>query len=235
METQQSPPGTLSRWYNPRSIARSIRLRPRLYLAAVAAVATFAILPRSYSVNVREACVWVIGGFVYLALSTRMMWSSTSSEIAKRAARNDDSRLVIIGLILLAIGSSFASIVGLLSEAKGASQHAKWLYLCLAATTIIVAWSVMQVVFTFHYAHEFYRPSMRERHPGGDLAFPGETNPDYWDFLYFATSIGATSQTSDVAIRSRPIRRLATVHAIVSFFFNAAILALMINLAASLL
>ena len=223
------------RWYNLRSIVRSIKLRPRLYFAAAAAVATFAILPRSYSGNVREACAWIIGGFVYLALSTRMMWSCAPTEIAKRAARNDDSRMVIIGLILLAVGSSFVSIVGLLSEAKAANQHAKWLYLCLAATTIIVAWSVMQVVFTLHYAHEFYRPAMRDRPPGGDLVFPGETTPDYWDVLYFATSIGATSQTSDVAIRSRPIRRLATVHAIVSFFFNAAILAMMINLAASLL
>ena len=233
------PPQTITvqspRWYHPRSVLRSISLRPRLYLAVAAAICTFLILPRSYSGSVREACAWIVGGTVYLAFAIRIMWLCTADAIAKRAARHDDSRMVIIGLILLAVGSSFASIVGLLNEAKAATQHIKWVYLGLAATTIIVAWSVMQVVFTLHYAHEYYRPQGRERHPQGRLIFLDETSPDYWDFLYFATSIGATSQTSDVAIRSRTIRRLATAHAIVSFFFNAAILALMINLAASLL
>ena len=93
----------------------------------------------------------------------------------------------------------------------------------------------MQMTFTLHYAHEFYRPSVRGRDEIGGLVFPGESKPDYWDFLYFATSIGATSQTSDVGIRSRAIRRLVTVHAIVSFFFNSAVLALTINLAASII
>ena len=66
------------------------------------------------------------------------------------------------------------------------------------------------------------------------LTFPGDGRPDYWDFFYFATSFGAASQTSDVAINSKPMRRLATLHAIVSFFFNTMVLALTINLAASL-
>jgi uncharacterized membrane protein len=69
----------------------------------------------------------------------------------------------------------------------------------------------------------------------GGLIFPGDNRPDYWDFLYFSTSIGATSQTSDTAIRSKALRRLVTLHAVVSFFFNTTVLALTINLAASLI
>jgi uncharacterized membrane protein len=139
-------------------------------------------------------------------------------------------------VILVAIGSSFATIAGLLGEAKAASQAVKWLYLALAASTTLVSWAVTQIVFTLHYAHEYYRPSAPA---AADLKrgldFPGESNPDYWDFLYFATSIGATSQTSDVAVRSRVLRRLVTLHCTLSFFFNAAVLALMINLAAGLI
>ena len=193
------------------------------------------LLPKSYSLNVREAAAWVIGGLVYIAVAVKTMLACTPDVMAKNAARQDDSRLVIMGLILVAIGSSFASIVGLLAEAKAASQNAKWLYLALAATTIIIAWTVTQVVFTLHYAHEFYRPTKGSGDARGGLDFPGEKTPDYWDFLYFATSIGATSQTSDVAVHGRHLRRLVTVHAVVSFFFNAAVLALMINLAASLI
>ena len=138
-------------------------------------------------------------------------------------------------IILIAICASFASIVGLLSEAKTAAQHSKWFYLALAAATIVISWSVMQVAFTLHYAHDYYRPSISQPNAKQGLLFPGDENPDYWDFLYFATSIGATSQTSDVAIRTGSLRRLATLHAVLSFFFNAAVLALMINLAAGLI
>ena len=45
--------------------------------------------------------------------------------------------------------------------------------------------------------------------------------------------IGMTSQVSDVAIVSKPMRRIAAAHGIISFVFNAALLALMVNIAAS--
>jgi len=67
------------------------------------------------------------------------------------------------------------------------------------------------------------------------LAFPSDPVPDFWDFFYFATSIWATSQTSDVAIKTKSLRRIVTLHAVVSFFFNTTVLALTINLAASLI
>ena len=103
----------------------------------------------------------------------------------------------------------------------------------LAATTIFISWVVMQVAFALHYAHQYYRPDHAVPGVNG-LDFPKDAHPDYWDFFYFSTSIGAASQTSDVNINSKELRRLVTLHAIVAFFFNVAVVALMINLAASL-
>jgi hypothetical protein len=51
--------------------------------------------------------------------------------------------------------------------------------------------------------------------------------------LGFPTSFGAASEISDVAIPTKPLR--PTLHAIVSLFFNTAVLALSINLAASMI
>jgi uncharacterized membrane protein len=65
------------------------------------------------------------------------------------------------------------------------------------------------------------------------LNFPGDEEPDYWDFVYFSFVIGMTSQVSDVAVTTKPIRQIVTAHGIVSFFFNATLLALMVNIAAS--
>ena len=222
-------------WYNPIAIVRSIALRPRFYMALLLGTAAFFALPKELSGHVREACAWIVGGLIYLLFAFAAMRASPPDVIAVRAARQDDSRLVILALILIAILSSFASIAGLLNEAKEATRAVKWAFLALAATTLVLSWTVTQVVFTLHYAHTYYRPDHGTSDGSPGLDFPGEKTPDYWDFLYFATSIGATSQTSDVSIRSRVLRRLVTVHAVVSFFFNATVLALMINLAASMI
>src|SRR5262249_26046948 len=98
----------------------------------------------------------------------------------------------------------------------------------LAAATILLSWAFIHTIFALHYAHEFY-----DENDGGGLAFPGKDAPDYWDFVYFSFVIGMTSQVSDVGITDKRIRRTAAAHGIVSFIFNAALLALTVNIAAS--
>ncbi len=224
-----------ARWYSPRSLGRSLALRPRVYIGALVGLAALLLLPATVPTSVREAVAWCLGGTAYLIMSFRVMTRCHSDRIRTRAARQDDSGVVILIVILLAMFSSFAAIFGLLGEAKGASSEGKLLFVGLAAATILISWTVTQVVFTLHYAHEHYAPHhLSEKGSAEALTFPGTPNPDYWDFFYFATSIGAASQTPDVNISEKALRRLVTLHAIVSFFFNTMVLALTINLAASL-
>ena len=233
MHTAPPAPKRRRRWYNPISILRSIYLRPRVYLGAAVGIALLWFMPRSIPAPVRETTAWCLGAAVYLVLAFRLMRICHSDRIKLRAGIQDDSGILILGLILLAIFSSFSAIFGLLSEAKVASSDAKMLLVGLAGTTIFISWMVMQVAFALHYAHQYYRPD--HAMPGiNALDFPKDAHPDYWDFFYFSTSIGAASQTSDVNINSKELRRLVTLHAIVAFFFNVAVVALMINLAASL-
>lgn len=221
------------RWYSPKSIARSVAIRPRLYFSTLAGIAALTLLPSGWPASLREAVAWDLSATIYLILAFRVMLTCKGDLIRARAARQDDSRMVILVIILLAIAASFVAIVGLLAEAKETSHRT--LNLGLAAATIILAWTVTQVVFTLHYAHEYYRPSGGPHAFAEGLDFRGDRNPDYWDFFYFATSFGAASQTSDVSILTKPLRRLAILHAIISFFFNTAVLALTINLAASMI
>ena len=101
----------------------------------------------------------------------------------------------------------------------------------LAIVTILLSWSFTHIMFALHYAHEFYEENGGR---GGGLNFPGDrTEPDYWDFIYFAFVIGMTSQVSDVVITCRPIRHTVSAHGIISFIFNVALLALTVNIAAS--
>lgn len=222
------------RWYSPVAVARSIWLRPRVWLATLLGGTVLALLPEDMPLSLREVLAWNTGGIVYLTLVLHAMRSCNPEVMEKRAARQDDSRVLILIVILLAVASSFAGIAALLGEAKITGGTVRLVYVGLTAATIILSWTVTQFVFTMHYAHEFYRPDDPASDARRGLHFPDCPTPDYWDFLYFATSIGATSQTSDVSIRSRAFRRLVTLHAIVSFVFNTMVLALTINLAASL-
>jgi uncharacterized membrane protein len=224
-----------ARWYNPVSIWGSLRLRPHVYIAAIAGIAAFLLCPWDWPGTVRISIGWDVGGLVYLALTFRLMYACGTEHMRKAAAVQDDSRLVVLTVILLSIGASFVAIAQLIGHAKEPSIQGteKTLLTGIAILTIIISWSVTQTAFALHYAHEFYRPGPNSDAQGG-LLFPECKMPDYWDFLYFSTSIGATSQTSDTSIRSHSLRRLVTLHAVIAFFFNTAVLALTVNIAASL-
>ena len=58
---------------------------------------------------------------------------------------------------------------------------------------------------------------------------------DRMDFAYLAFSVGATFQVSDNSVLTLPLRKLVTAHAATAYFYNTAILALGINIIASLI
>ncbi len=94
-----------------------------------------------------------------------------------------------------------------------------------------MSWFFVHTIMTLHYAHDHYSPRA-----GGRLEFPDKPpEPSYGDFLYFAFTIGAAAQTSDVTIASPRIRRVVLLHTVLSFLFNTTILALAVNVGASLL
>ena len=221
-------------WYHPAAILRSLMLQPRIYLAAIAGTIAFLLCPSDVPGTVRTLVAWDAGGLVYLFMAFWLMYRCGADHIKSVASAQDDSRLVILTVILLAIGVSFAAIAQLIGYAKQPSidSREQTILASLAILTIVTSWSVTQVAFAIHYAHEYYRPGKGTDAHG--LIFPQCDDPDYWDFLYFSTSIGAASQTADTGVRSRKLRRLVTLHAVIAFFFNTAVLALTVNIAASL-
>ena len=155
-----------------------------------------------------------------------MMLRCDIGHIKRSAVLQDDGRFVMLLLTALGAFASLAVIVFELGAAKGNATG-----LILATVTIVLSWATVHTAFALHYAHEFYRGSK----PGG-LQFPGDAadaEADYWDFVYFSFVIGMTAQVSDVGITDKVIRRTATVHGIISFVFNTALIALMVNIAGS--
>ena len=105
-------------------------------------------------------------------------------------------------------------------------------HILVSVLAVICSWFLVHTVFIFRYAHIYYGSGDK---PVGGLDFPGDDEPDYLDFAYFSFIIGMTSQVSDVDITSSVMRRLALLHGILSFFFNAVIIALSINIISGLI
>jgi uncharacterized membrane protein len=217
-----------SRTRSPR-LVRIVRARPRLFVSGAIAVVVIAglFVVAPWRVPTRLLVGWDIGIALYLVLAFHVMATSTIDHIRQRAAEEDEGQAAILMLTVAAAMASLAAIFALLSTS--ARNHRPVASVVLATVTIVLSWAFIHTIFALHYAHEFY-----DETAGGGLAFPGdEKEPDYWDFVYFSFIIGMTSQVSDVGITSKLIRRTATAHGVIAFFFNAALLALTINLAAS--
>jgi uncharacterized membrane protein len=171
---------------------------------------------------------WDVGVVIYLALVAHMMWRSDIDRIRRRAVLEDEGQFAILVFTVLAALASLGAIFAELGT--GASGGRSALRVAHAALTILLSWALIHTIFALHYAHEFYDVT------AGGLAFPqGGGDPDYWDFVYFSFVIGMTSQVSDVAVTSKEVRRIVTAHGVLSFVFNAALVALTVNLAAGAL
>jgi uncharacterized membrane protein len=208
----------------PRPV-RVFYARPRTFIAMAIGIVAFFLAPDSLRLVTRLLIGWDISVGFYLLLVYTMVFRSGLRHIRRIAALQDDGRFLI--LVVTALGA-FASIAAIGLELG--ADHRGAGALTLATGTIVLSWATVHTTFALHYAQEFYRGK-----PGG-LAFPGgdtTEEPDYWDFVYFSFVIGMTAQVSDVGITDKTIRRTATAHGVISFFFNTALLALMVNIAAS--
>lgn len=172
----------------------------------------------------------------FLFLSWWVMLRATPETMRLNARRQDEGRLVILGLVTAAACVSILAIGFLLKDTKSGSGAIVLLHIVLSVVTIVGSWLLVHTIFALHYAYEYYRDESKslDTDKAEGLDFPSDIEPDYWDFLYFSFVIGMTSQVSDVQIASRSMRRLALLHGILSFFFNTAIVAMSINIIAGL-
>jgi uncharacterized membrane protein len=212
--------------------ARFLVARRRLLVAIVAGIVLATVLPPTLRVATRFLLAWDLTAFIYVALAFLMIARSTVETCHARAALYDESDWVIVTLVVASAAASFAAIFAELAAIK--SSHAPVaISLVVTGLTVVLAWTFTHIIFTLHYANLYYRPD-KSGVPGG-LAFPGGEPPDYRDFLYYAFVIGCAAQTGDVDTTSRRMRLVSLGHGVVAFTFNTAILALMINVGASLL
>ena len=218
-----------------KALLASLRVRPRLIVAAAAGVVLALLLPAALGAVTRFLLGWNVGVWLYLLLVGINMARLDHGGLRRLAAAQAESAGVVLVIATGATLASLAAIFADLAAVKAAGGALGWSNLLLAAATLIGSWLLLPTEFALSYASRYFSGT------DGGLAFPGDNTqagevavPNYVDFLYFSITIAATAQTSDVGVTTREMRRLVMLQSVLSFAFNALVLALAINMAASL-
>ena len=201
------------------------RIAPPRFLAfcAIAAVAVpFAILRFGWSTGVMIG--FDIASAVFLLSIIPLLTASDADAMRAAAGRNDANRPMLLGITAATSVAILSAVVGELA-AKGSPPPVT---IALVIGTLALSWLFANTVYALHYAHEYYSRGDDSGDAAG-LDFPKCDEPDYWDFIYFAFTLGMTFQTSDVSITDRKLRRIVTLHCLAAFVFNLGVVAFTIN------
>jgi uncharacterized membrane protein len=172
---------------------------------------------------------WAVAAVV-IALAVLPRILLMDSEQTKANARDEDfSRVTADFVVLAAAVASLVAIFFLVHEAGGRHGASKILLVLLAVAAVVLSWQTVQTVYTVHYGDLYYGD------PIGGIDFNDDEPPDYHDFFYLAWTIGMTFQVSDTNLETKTMRRTAIRQALLSFVFVAVLLAVTINVVASLL
>lgn len=192
----------------------------RLLIGLFVSVIAYFIFPANGNTSAHFAIVWVSFMMTVLALMWTTILTVHPRDLPQLSRLQDSSRLLILLFVIVAAGASMFAVIDLINN------HTQTL---LAIAAIIGSWTLVHSVFLIRYAHLYYGNTGKQTKPSGGLDFPHEPEPDYLDFAYFSFVIGMTSQVSDVSIGSKAMRRTALAHGVLSFGFNAIIIALTVG------
>jgi uncharacterized membrane protein len=208
----------------------------------VSAVAGFATLFAARALAMPPGLSTLIGwngaSVAYLGPTLWMFFHDDEARVRRRAALEDEGAWLTTAIVLSAVVASLGATVVALKESKAAAAHLPdappWAWI-FSVSTLILGWVVVQTVFTLHYAHRYFGDGDADGKIDRGVKFPGQSPRNYTDFGYMAVCIGTSAQVSDFNITTSDFRRLVTFHSLLAFFFNTMVLALGINILASVI
>lgn len=214
-----------------RTLLQIARTRPRLVIALAVGIALALLMPSPPGAVARALIGWNVTVWLYLLLIAWLMVRANHVRVRTIAEREDRSTVAVLAIMSAASVASLAAIVLELPATRALALVPRLEHYAFTAATVLGSWCLVATLFTLHYARVYYQSPPDAR----ALRFPdGESNPDYWDFLYFSFTIAVAAQTSDVSVMTRSLRKAVLAQSVLTFLFNVAIVGLSINIAASL-
>jgi uncharacterized membrane protein len=209
----------------------------RFIVASVLAVVAFIGLQGHAAFATQLVGAWDVFTLAVVVLAWFVIATKDPYEVRRYARLQDASATFLFIVVVSAATVSLFAVFILLGSSKNLSPASFAAHVILSVAAIVLSWTLVHTLFSLRYAHHYYVDAHKMDRDAieGGLIFPGDNSPDYFDFAYFSFVIGMTCQVSDVQISSKTMRRLATVHGLISFAFNTAILAMFVNIVAGLI
>jgi uncharacterized membrane protein len=202
--------------------------------AIALALLVFFFAPGWLHGTVRTVAAYDCAALLVLIWDWTMGLKDDPGHTGARAGQEDPGRNIMLIIVLISIVVGFASAVVILGKGPNVPAADRQLALGLGLAAVVLGWLLIHTTFVFRYAHLFYYDDNDDGVAARGLIFPGTTDPDDFDFAYFSFVIGMTFQVSDVQITDPDVRRMVLVHGLISFGYNTAIVALVVNLASGL-
>lgn len=203
--------------------------------AGITGVLLFIFSPLWLNPMARLVACYDAGAIAILLWHWAIVLRTTPEQTKARAAAQDPGRDALFVLTLLAVAFGFVAAFSILGRGSGGVPHHDAVLYAVGFAAVALGWLAIHTIFSFRYAHLCYRDRNRDERADGGLKFPGDGEQCYMDFAYFSFVIGMTFQVSDVAVTDNRIRRLVLAHGLISFAYNTAILALVVNVVSGLL
>lgn len=199
----------------------------RLVATAVVAAALGAVAAFVAPWQIAVLTGWCTGALAFLAQVVREIAGSDAARTKEIATREDVSHVLADATLIAAASASLIGVGFALAKAGEYHGGTRGSLTGLGVISVVLAWLMVQTIYLLRYARVYY-----ETDDGVD--FGGE-EPDYHDFAYLAFTIGMTYQVSDTAITRRELRRTVLRHALLSFVFATAFIAVLVNVVGGLL
>jgi uncharacterized membrane protein len=178
---------------------------------------------------------WDVAALLYLVTTGWMLLTDDADDLRARAAREDEPPMVLSVLVMAALLFGFGAVMVAMREGSAGGGSGGVFLSVLAIATLVLSWLCMQALFTLHYAHRYAGDSDGDGIVRGGIQMTGDPPRTYRDFIYISVCIGACFQVSDFGPKNTGFRNLITVHALISFAFNALVIALGVGIIGDLL
>jgi uncharacterized membrane protein len=195
-------------------------------IAIIVGVILFFLLPHSMDRTLRALAAWDLAVLVLVAEGWAIIIFTDAEEMRQRATAEDPGKAAILAISFGASAISLGLAVLVIGTSNLIDPRETWLRTALGLGAILGAWLLLHTAYTLHYARLYYASPAAL----GGINFTEP--PDAFDFAYFAFGIGMTFQVAEIFPTNRAMRRAVLRHELISFAYNTAILALVVNIIA---
>jgi len=170
---------------------------------------------------------WDATALTFLITTWLHLWPMNEDQTRATVGTEAPNTLITESMVILAAILSLGTVVLLLFN-NSAQELPPVLRSVVGLATIGLAWIVVHTVFALRYARQYYTNS------AGGIDFHMKNLPCYADFAYVSFGVGMSFQIADTDISTTPLRRTVVKHALLSYLFATIILAVTLNLIASI-